>query len=214
MFKIINDIGSEMDRFLSEANMVMSIDYDGLTDHVVIKIRQLSTNELILTESYRPRKQAHVREIVEDLKHKLMLYIPPRYLTRDEISEIHGIARRPDRPKFVQSDIKNVIFNDPATIVFWMDDTKTVVKAQDDEPFDPEKGLAMAISKKALGNQGNYYNVFTKWCPEEEEIDPSDFEIKFTGCALVKDMLDGAIGQEFEFTFKVPNGKEKMGLEK
>lgn len=65
--------------------------------------------------------------------------------------------------------IKDVIFNDPATIVFWADGTKTVVKAQDGEPFDPEKGLAMAISKKALGNQGNYYNVFTKWCPEEEE---------------------------------------------
>ena len=67
--------------------------------------------------------------------------------------------------------IKNVIFNDPATIVFWEDGTKTVVKAID-EKFDPEKGLAMAISKKALGNHGNYYNVFTKWCPEEEEDIP------------------------------------------
>ena len=35
--------------------------------------------------------------------------------------------------------IKNVIFNDPATIVFWNDDTKTVVKAQSAEAFDPEK---------------------------------------------------------------------------
>jgi hypothetical protein len=64
--------------------------------------------------------------------------------------------------------IKDVIFNDPATIVFWEDGTKTVVKAQDEE-FDPEKGLAMAISKKALGNQGNYCNEFKKWIPEEKE---------------------------------------------
>lgn len=63
---------------------------------------------------------------------------------------------------------KNVIFNDPATIVFWVDGTKTVVKAQD-EAYDPEKGMAMAIAKKALGNQGNYCNVFKKWLPEEEE---------------------------------------------
>lgn len=63
--------------------------------------------------------------------------------------------------------IKNVIFNDPATIVFWTDGTKTVVKAGD-EDFDPEKGLAMAISKKALGNQGNYYEVFKKWLPKED----------------------------------------------
>lgn len=64
--------------------------------------------------------------------------------------------------------IKNVIFNDPATIIFWTDNTKTVVKAQD-EAYDPEKGMAMAIAKKALGNQGNYCNVFKKWLPEEVE---------------------------------------------
>ena len=63
--------------------------------------------------------------------------------------------------------IKNVIFNDPATIVFWNDGTKTVVKAEN-EPFDPEKGLAMAISKKVLGNKGDYYETFKKWMPEKK----------------------------------------------
>lgn len=58
--------------------------------------------------------------------------------------------------------IKKVIFNNPATIVLWFDDTKTVVKA-DGEKFDQEKGLAMAIAKKALGNKGNYFNTFKKW---------------------------------------------------
>ena len=62
--------------------------------------------------------------------------------------------------------IKNVIYNDPATIVFWEDGTKTVVKCKN-EKFDPEKGLAMAFSKKMLGNKGNYYNIFKKWLPEE-----------------------------------------------
>lgn len=60
-------------------------------------------------------------------------------------------------------EIKDVIFSPPATIVFWTDNTKTVVKCQDGDIFDPEKGLAMAISKKALGNRGNYYNEFQKW---------------------------------------------------
>lgn len=58
--------------------------------------------------------------------------------------------------------IKQVIFNSPATIVYWEDGTKTVVKAYD-EPFDREKGLAMAISKKALGNKGNFNEVFKKY---------------------------------------------------
>lgn len=62
--------------------------------------------------------------------------------------------------------IKSVIYSDPATIVFWKDGTKTVVKCKN-EKFDPEKGLAMAFSKKMLGNKGSYYDVFKKWLPEE-----------------------------------------------
>lgn len=64
-------------------------------------------------------------------------------------------------------NIKNVIFSNPATIVFWSDGSKTVVKSHLDD-YDPEKGLAMAIAKKALGNEGNYYNVFKKWLPKED----------------------------------------------
>ena len=67
-------------------------------------------------------------------------------------------------------EIKNVIFNDPATIVFWEDGTKTVVKCQDGDEFDPEKGLAMAIVKKAYGNKGSYCNKMKKWLPKEEPI--------------------------------------------
>lgn len=66
--------------------------------------------------------------------------------------------------------IKDVIYNDPATIVFWTDGTKTVVKCGDYDIYDPEKGLAMAIAKKTLGNQGNYYETFKSWLPEEDEL--------------------------------------------
>lgn len=71
--------------------------------------------------------------------------------------------------------IKKVHFNYPVTVVLWEDGTKTIVRAGEGEEYDPEKGLAMAIAKKALGNQGNYYNVFKKWLPEEvneEELSP------------------------------------------
>lgn len=74
-------------------------------------------------------------------------------------------------------EIKNVIFNDPATIVFWEDGTKTVVKCQDGDKFDPEKGLAMAIVKKAYGNKGNYCNKLKKWLPKEEPVDDTNRSI-------------------------------------
>lgn len=60
-------------------------------------------------------------------------------------------------------EIKKVIFNYPTTVVLWTDGTKTIVRAQGDDVYDPEKGLAMAICKKALGNTGRYYEVFKKW---------------------------------------------------
>lgn len=59
--------------------------------------------------------------------------------------------------------IKEVIFHDPATIVYWEDGTKTVVKCQD-EQFDKEKGLLAAIAKKVYGNKGNFNNIIKKHC--------------------------------------------------
>lgn len=59
--------------------------------------------------------------------------------------------------------IKDVIFRDPATIIFWKDGTKTVVKTQDGEKYDKEKGFAMAVCKKVFGNERDYYHVFKHW---------------------------------------------------
>lgn len=75
----------------------------------------------------------------------------------------YGRKRKGHDDVFVPK-IRNIILNDPAVIIVWEDDTKTVVKAQG-EKFDPEKGLAMAISKKALGNKHSYYGVFLKNIP-------------------------------------------------
>lgn len=57
-------------------------------------------------------------------------------------------------------NIKNVHFNDPMTIVIWDDGTKTMVKCQGGDLYSEEVGLAICIAKKALGNKGNFNNVF------------------------------------------------------
>ena len=69
----------------------------------------------------------------------------------------------------MQLKIENVIFNPPATIIFWKDKTKTVVKCGENDVFDPEKGIALCIAKKALGNKGNYYNHIRKWLPKDSQ---------------------------------------------
>ncbi len=46
------------------------------------------------------------------------------------------------------------------TVVIWKDGKKTIVKCQDDEEFDFEKGIALCFMKKAFNNRGCYNDVF------------------------------------------------------
>lgn len=95
-------------------------------------------------------------------------------------------------------EIEKVVFNDPATIVIWKDKTKTVVKCQEGDEFDPEKGLAMAIAKKALGNKSNFNNTIKKWtntyiCPSlipDIKVNSSDFT------AAIQDFAKKIFGAE------------------
>lgn len=82
-------------------------------------------------------------------------------------------------------EIKKVIYNPPATIVMWADNTKTVVKAEH-EKYDPEKGLAMAIAKKALGNKGNYFNEFKKWRYAPNQYDDPSICVTPMAAAMIK----------------------------
>lgn len=66
--------------------------------------------------------------------------------------------------------IEKVIFNDPATVVFWKDGTKTIVKCREGVTFDPEKGLAMAISRHYLCDicgLERYDGVFKRYVSKE-----------------------------------------------
>lgn len=116
----------------------------------------------------------YVRDIVPT-----KIILKRRNTLKNTINSVYGLnsALRDVRNK--QDLIKDVIFNNPATIVYWVDGTKTVVKAHN-EKFDPEKGLAMAICKRFLGSNksgSNFNNIFKKWLPEQKESN-SDTNIK------------------------------------
>lgn len=84
-----------------------------------------------------------------------------KYLTYDKIQKEQNKA-------IYDRMIQQVIFNPPATIVIWRDGSKTVVKCGENDIFDPEKGLAMAISKRAFGDNRDYYEIFAKWVGKYE----------------------------------------------
>lgn len=51
------------------------------------------------------------------------------------------------------------LFNSPATIVFWADGTKTVVKCMKHDLYDKEKGFILCVLKKAFGDK-SYKKIF------------------------------------------------------
>ena len=74
--------------------------------------------------------------------------------------------------EYMKPNIKRVIFNPPATIIIWNDDTKSVVKCQNGESYDAEKGFALAYLKKLLGNDNTFNKEIHKWVKEVEPKKP------------------------------------------
>ena len=101
-----------------------------------------------------------------------------KQLAKDLLNATYGINSKTlkeeiqmkTQSKSACNPIKKVIFNDPATIVFWKDGTKTIVKCQEGAEFDPEKGLAMAISRHYLCDVCDlerYDGIFKRYMPKE-----------------------------------------------
>lgn len=93
--------------------------------------------------------------------------------------------------------IKKVIFNNPATIVIWADGTKTVVKKSEDDDWDPEKGLAMAIVKRYFGS-----TAFIKKYTEEENN-----KIEDSNPIIIIDNITNSLGKKIMEAFSIGGKK-------
>lgn len=92
--------------------------------------------------------------------------------TVDEIDEDVLVRSNPAMPiclrkttaeDFIKiAGIKKVVYNYPATIVWWWDGSKTIVKVHKGEKFNKEMGLAMAIAKKVFGDTTGSRAAFKK----------------------------------------------------
>lgn len=115
-----------------------------------------------MTTNYNEMFKSNVRVKINGIN-----YFPREILryTRSEGEEYRLYVKT--TPQFITDDgglsIKNVIFNPPATIVYWEDGSKTVVKCQEGDEFDPEKGIAMAFFKRMHGNKGHYFEQIKEW---------------------------------------------------
>ncbi len=100
---------------------------------------------------------------------------------KKRLNSMYGIGHsilptvlRSDFARFL-NEVKDIKFSGRATIVFWKDGTKTVVKCQEGEHYDPKDGIEYALFKKIAGGTSNqaskmakkYDEWLEKWIPED-----------------------------------------------
>ena len=93
---------------------------------------------------------------------------------REVIKKIKEDLKTFEADKYIK--IRKVIFSGPATIVFWNDGSKTVVKCTKGDHLNYEMGIAMCALKKLFGDSYlDFKKDLKKWTPEkkkEPEVKP------------------------------------------
>ncbi len=146
-------------------------------DNVLFR-EELKKQEMLIVPAYIDKTKPHTLVIPSD-RYTMMFNCINKNdsATKAEIliTNATSIPKAVPKPTNYLPEIKNVKFDGPATIVFWADRTKTVVKCQDGDDYSEEVGLAMCIVKKAFGNKSKYNDIFKKWCPSYNiETDADD----------------------------------------
>ena len=122
----------------------------------IFNIGNISTSDLTLLsdmidQSYSTGINIVQRAIGEDLYKALM---------KSNVKSLSTTPASIKMPAYLNAvvhmpKIDKVIFCPPATIVFWSDGEKTVVKTHGEE-FSEEHGLAMAISRRYFGTRSEF----------------------------------------------------------
>lgn len=62
-----------------------------------------------------------------------------------------------------------IIFNDPVTVVFWTDKTKTIVRKSDNDPYDKYMAFCAALAKKVYENNTKIHKIIESGIDQKEK---------------------------------------------
>lgn len=170
MFREVKRITDVISSWCMNVGLMVETSYKGDNAELELSFRKNSRDENPFNLVFDMRYYNNTDQVINIVKREVKVHynineffnfdaLYPRTMAAKNYADLSSDKRR-------IPTIKDVIFNGPATIVFWTDNTKTVVKCQEGDDLDPEKGLAMAIAKKSLGNKGNFNDEFKKWLPD------------------------------------------------
>lgn len=122
------------------------------------------------------------------------------YLNQDTNVQIDARVANKSRKYPTQVNpfnIKRVIFNGPATIVFWNDGTKTVVKCAEEEIYNKRTAIMWAIMKKAYGNSSRVNKAFDELIEGDEASNDNtedDFDVNSSLRWAAKNLINSMYG--------------------
>lgn len=100
----------------------------------------------------------------------LTLNVSPKIVEKLLNANIHPFGRNQNELFTILANgfdgrwsVKKVIYHAPATIVYWDDGTKTVVKCDNRDTYSKEAGLALCYMKKILGSSRAFNDVLKEW---------------------------------------------------
>lgn len=100
---------------------------------------------------------------------ELKLSVSPRIVQKLLNTDTHSLRRNDEIFTILVNEldgrykVKKVIYHAPATIVYWNDRTKTVVRCDDRDTYSKEAGLALCYMKKMLGGSRAFNDVLKEW---------------------------------------------------
>lgn len=148
---------TQMDR--ADACDSSNIYYDSTTcrDHLpILHVKKLPTPNLDLWETHSITQR--MKDALERLTKKENNMIVHVKNVPVETVDNKGVFMSKVNPGIVigaEGDcltVKSIIYNNPATIVFWSDGTKTVVKRLKGTPFNKYNAFCAAVCKKLYGS--------------------------------------------------------------
>lgn len=122
-------------------------------------------------------------ELASEITHSTLHNVP-----EGDITLVKRPTQKKEKPTMDNRyKVKKILYNGPATIVYWADGEKTVVKCMDTDTFDPMAGFCAALAKRVYGSTGAVKQIIKASNYEDSQALPFKDE-------SVKDIATRAMG--------------------
>lgn len=208
--------------------------FDNSSSYYLDHMSLYETYSYIRTYEFDEANFENFKDIVDNIKEKIIYNVNKETIIDNKNKEAATETQSDSISKCIKRDlkeynfkgsidlqslIKDVKFNPPATIVFWNDGTKTVVKSSEFDDYDPEKGFMLCVMKYLLKPQlaggqklRSYYKTITDYT---DKFDEDEYDAKIWTEGYLKLLFNFKLDEEScddDRSTKEPNLTYEKGI--